>query len=251
MKYALVIGGANGIGEGIAYALEDKGFKTIVGDIDPAASECLFVDATDMASVQKLYNEVSEQTSTIDALIITMGAIDEGPIIHQSYDKWKWMIEVNLLASVRVVDIFLPLIKNAEDGKIMLTCSASAWSISGSDLQFGMYAICKRALLSYFKALRAELLAHSIQVSLLVPSGIKGKLAQNSARMREHALYEVFDDTKGQQPANRALEDPKKAGQRFVQDFLNGKEIITNNRTLLLEKIRNDMKDLLEMIETD
>ncbi|PTS98776.1 hypothetical protein DBR11_14050, partial [Pedobacter sp. HMWF019] len=70
----------------------------------------------------------------------------------------------------------------------------------------GLYAISKQALLGYFRVLCDELTTKGIQVSLLIPSAIKGRLAENSAQMRQGIFEEDVLALKGCQPEGRVLE---------------------------------------------
>ena len=252
MKNAIVIGGLSGIGKGIAKALADRDFNVIIGDINVNSStssdSSYFVDAVCLNSVNEFVSQVNCKIKNLDALIITVGAIDEGSVLNIPLDKWKWIFNTNLLSSIQLVDAFIPLLEKSKDSKIMLTGSGSGFGKLDKNSGLGLYAISKHALLGYFRVLHEELLEKGIQVSLLIPSSIAGSLADNSAKMRQYAFKEDLSVRKGSQPKDRFLEDADIAGIKFVADLLNGRIIITNNPSQLIEKCQNELDDLIKRL---
>lgn len=248
MKNALVIGGQSGIGKGIANALAAYYDNVFVGDINvqpqEASARCFYVDALDKESVTSLQLQLSKNITHLDALIITIGVIDEGSILKVPLEKWEWMLRGNLLGSVLLVDTFLPLLQKSKEARVLLTSSGSGWGNMQAESGLGLYSVTKHAMNGYYKALKAELAKQNIQVSLLVPSAIKGNLATHSAAFRSSRLGEAYAESKGQQPAGRILEDADIAGRAFVADFLVGKAIITNNTEQLLRKGEEDLEHL-------
>ncbi|MEI5909276.1 SDR family oxidoreductase [Bacillus spongiae] len=245
MQNALVIGGLSGVGKGITASLVKKGFNVIVGDQHVLNKDKqmigdvlhLYVDADNDESVNTLYKNMAKLVDHIDMLIITIGAIDEGSIQHLSEEKWKWAFNANLFSNIRLVDALLPLIKKSERGRIMLTSSTAAFGRVNPQLGLGLYSITKHALLGYFRSLHNELREEGIFVSLLIPSGVKGKLAENSAAKRHNLLHESSNNVTGKQPKGRNLVAPELVGDQFVNDFLNDKVFITNNPELVMQSI--------------
>jgi len=250
MKNAIVIGGLSGIGKGIAKALADRDFNVIIGDINvniaTESDSSYFVDAICVSSVNEFVSQVSYRIQNLDALIITIGAIDEGSILNIPLDRWKWIFNTNLFSSIQLVDAFLPLLEKSKEPKIMLTGSGSGFGKLNGNSGLGLYAISKHALLGYFRILHDELFEKGIQVSLLIPSSIAGSLAENSANMRQKVFKEDLSVHKGSQPKDRFLEDADIAAVKFVAEFLNGRTIITNNPSQLIEKCKHELDDLIK-----
>lgn len=229
-KTAVVVGGASGVGNGIAKALIQRGFRLVVADVNaPADLGCDYInlDATQDASVAQFKQTLLTDHQQIDALAITVGAIDEGSIIGASIERWRWMFETNLLASVRVVDALLPNI--SEGGSLLLTGSGSGLITPAPETGLGMYAVTKHALTGYFRALRGEAATRGVSVSLLVPSGVDGSLADNSALSRVNAFDDSFAPERGRQPAGRMLVDAEVVGDDFVRQWLEGHPLISND----------------------
>jgi len=251
MKNAIVIGGLSGVGKGIAKALTGRGFNVIVGDVNAntldKSDSLYFVDAVSSKSVNEFVSQVQQKTQHLDALVITIGAIDEGSILNIPSDKWEWIFNVNLFSSIKIVDAFLPLLEKSAKSRIMLTGSGSGFGKIDVGSGLGLYAISKHALLGYYKVLRDELAEKNIQVSLLIPSGIDGNLAENSAEMRQSILKEDLS-IKGSQPEGRILEDTDVVGIKFVDEFLSGKGLIANNSLQLIQKCQYELDNLIKSL---
>ncbi|GGH61821.1 NAD(P)-dependent dehydrogenase (short-subunit alcohol dehydrogenase family) [Filimonas zeae] len=248
MKNALVIGGLSGIGKGMANALASYYDNVFIADIrvqpQDVTDRLLYVDALDVTAVTALRLQLSTIISHIDALVITIGVIDEGCVTQVPPEKWEWMLKSNLLGSVLLVDAFLPMLTAGTEARIMLTGSGCGWGRVQAAAGLGLYTVTKHAMNGYYKALKAELAPQHIQVSLLVPSAVKGNLAIHSAAFRTSRLGEPYADNKGQQPAGRVLADADEAGRAFVADFVAGKAIITNNAEQLRSKGMEDLEDV-------
>lgn len=243
MKNALIIGGADGVGKSIADELRKRGFAVYVADIKPSEGNYYHLDATSASSVAECYADVSRQVSSIDLLIITIGAIDQGAIVDASPEQWQWMMDINVLAPARLVQAFLPLVRASGDKRILLTGSGSGIGGYNGASQLGLYTISKHAMLGYFKVLRNELASEGIAVSLLLPSAIKGHLADNSAAMRTDKLGMPYDAAAGQQPAHRVLADAATFAPAFVDALLAGKPVITNDPQLILGKMTDELSE--------
>ncbi len=248
MKKALVVGGASGIGAGIANALPQLGYDVKIADIHPRIAGQLSVDATSLSSIQQLLEKVSSEWASIDLLLITIGAIDEGEITNTGANKWMWLLNANLLGITNLVDTFLPLVSASEEKRIVLTSSGSGIGPYEPGSKLGLYTISKHALWGYFKVLHAELKG-SIHVSLLIPSAVKGDLAANSATMRANALGETVDETKGGQPTGRQLADADETGKMFASDIIAGKVIITNDTALIEHKLAAEKEWVMQLIQ--
>lgn len=252
MKNAIVIGGLSGIGKGIATVLSDRGFNVIIGDVNVDVSSSshhqYFVDAVSANSVNEFTSKVSHSVQSVDVLVITVGAIDEGSILNVPIDKWKWIFDINLFSFIQIVDAFLPLLEKTKKAKILLTCSGAGFGKIDINSGLGLYAISKHAVLGYFKVLRDELANKGIQVSLLIPTSIVGHLAENSAQMRYDTFKEDLSVLKGRQPESRFLEDAGIVAVKFVDEFLNGKILITNKPLELIEKCKTELDDLIKEV---
>ena len=251
MKTALVIGAASGIGLGIADAMEKVGFEVIRADIafTEENKNTKYVDGTNVESIEKLRMFFQENAIVLDCLIITIGAIDEGNISDYQATNLYWMIDVNLLTNYRLVQQFIPYLKQSKTPRILLTGSAAGLGSFDDTYNLMPYIVSKHAVYGFFKAINHDLSKEGIQVSLFLPNRVKGKLSENSKNMREKFLHENCKTPKGVQTAND-LADPYTIALDVVEKFLSGKTYISNNPQMILNNLLKELskikKDLLD-----
>jgi NAD(P)-dependent dehydrogenase (short-subunit alcohol dehydrogenase family) len=199
-RVAVVIGGGSGIGRGIALGLAAEGMRVVVADIDGASADgvrdeiadaggtatATVVDGTDRGSLGHLAEGTVAQYGAVNVLSTNVGVVADRPLTTASEADWAWIIEFNLMSAVRAVDVFLPHLRAAGAGHIVITASLAALlappSVSGVHL--GLYTATKHALLGYAESLRGELAGEDIGVSLLCPGMVRSNLGATSARHR-------------------------------------------------------------------
>lgn len=138
-RQALVTGANKGIGLAIAKGLAEAGFFVWIGARDRSRGEqavaqlrddgldasLLELDVADEDSVYRAAAVLSEQVAALDVLINNAGiAIDmsKAPSEVRMQDM-KAVYEVNLFGPVRVTQAFLPLLKKADQGRIVMMSS--------------------------------------------------------------------------------------------------------------------------------
>jgi NAD(P)-dependent dehydrogenase (short-subunit alcohol dehydrogenase family) len=199
-RVAVVIGGGSGIGRGIALGLAAEGMRVVVADIDAASADgvcdeitdaggtatATVVDGTDRGSLGRLAEGTVAQYGAVNVLSTNVGVVADRPLTTASEADWAWTIEFNLMSAVRAVDVFLPHLRVAGSGHIVITASLAALlappSVSG--IHLGLYTATKHALLGYAESLRGELAGEGIGVSLLCPGMVRSNLAATSAHHR-------------------------------------------------------------------
>ncbi len=108
---ALITGGAQGIGKGIAHYLLQKGMTIVIADHDAEAGEetaqeyrvwAIFIsfllDVTDEAPVQRVVATTLDHYGRLNALVNNAGIANPGntPVEHLTLDAWNKVIATNL-----------------------------------------------------------------------------------------------------------------------------------------------------------
>ncbi|MCH2524206.1 MAG: SDR family NAD(P)-dependent oxidoreductase [Dehalococcoidia bacterium] len=188
-RVAVVTGGGDGIGRGIAHALAKVGVKVAVCDIDIEAAERValelrlsgresfsyYVNVVDADSMFALGQKIEKQLGPITILCNNAGVMLEGSIVNAPKFDWDWIFDVNLHGIVNGVNAFASLIKKNGGGHIVNTASMAGLT---PPLQpdSGIYSSSKAAVVSYSENLSSELSKDGIDVSVLCPSRVNTRI---------------------------------------------------------------------------
>jgi NAD(P)-dependent dehydrogenase (short-subunit alcohol dehydrogenase family) len=205
-RVAVVIGGAGGVGRGIALAFLAEGMRVVVADIDPDGASAVVdeasrrgatpdetlqaeVDSTDRRSLEALADAAVTRFGAVHILVNTVGVIFDGDVTSATDEDWLWTFELNVLSQVRAVQAFLPRLRAAQGLRHVVTTASMAGLVTPPpEMRTGLYAATKHALVAYSERLRMELAGDEIGVSVLCPTRVVGNLAATSARERWRRL---------------------------------------------------------------
>jgi NAD(P)-dependent dehydrogenase (short-subunit alcohol dehydrogenase family) len=223
-KTAVISGGAEGIGLGIAQAVGQQGMNVVLGDIDEAqlakaevqlqalGIDVLTVkmDVTDPVQWQALGEKAIERFGKVHMLVNNAGvASAPGPIEKTNHKDWNWVIDVNLKGVIYGAEAMVPLIKAHGEGGWMINVASMAGMIGVP--YAGAYTATKVAVVGMSEAWNVELAKHNIEVSVLCPAFVKTRI-HLSHRNRQHEHL----DTQRKVDPNAA---PKhNAAQEFVEN---------------------------------
>jgi len=117
-----------------------------------------------------------------DVLCANVGVQQFGAVDALSEEDWRWLLEVNVLGTVRTVREFLPLIR-ARSGfrRIVLTASTS---VLAPAVRLAAYQASKFAVMGFGETLREELAPEGIGVTILFPGGMATTHLKSSAEAR-------------------------------------------------------------------
>jgi NAD(P)-dependent dehydrogenase (short-subunit alcohol dehydrogenase family) len=180
-RVAVVTGGAQGIGFGIAARLAQEGAILVIADINQAnaraATERIVasggtatarhVDIGDDASVSALAAHVDATHGRCEILVNNAAISDGSGIEKMTMARYHEVIRVNQDGAVRMCLAFVPLLKKAKEGKRILNI-ASIMGIRGWPDAIP-YSTAKGAIINFTRALAADLAPHGIMVNALAP----------------------------------------------------------------------------------
>src|SRR5437660_108461 len=134
-KVGVVVGGATGIGRMVARALAKQGARVVVADFDAARMErtveellrlgsadavlALPTDVRSESSVRSLVGDAIKAMGQVDILVNMAGVVLHGPLDHIKPSDWKWMLETNVLGTVRTTMAVLPHMLERRSGHIV------------------------------------------------------------------------------------------------------------------------------------
>ncbi len=187
MKYALITGGASGMGRATALKLSQEGYTVFSCDIKKNEVEVdniiqLTVDVTSMQSIQQAYQDIVKITDKLDAVINFAGIIMMNSLIEISEEDFVKIFNINVFGAYRINKTFFALVKNG-NGKIVITTSELA---PNKILPFNaIYAITKKSLDAYAQGLTMELGLLDIPVVTLRPGAVETPIIQDSTKEME------------------------------------------------------------------
>ena len=199
MKYALITGGASGMGRATALKLAREGYRVFSCDVKTASEEVdnitqLKVDVTDMASVKAAFDIVSKTTDKLDAVINFAGIIMMNSLIEITEEDFVRIYNINVFGAYRVNKVFFPMVQNGS-GKIIITTSELA---PNKILPFNaIYSISKKALDAYAQGLTMELGLLGVPVITLRPGAVETPIIADSTKEMEslNANTELYKNT--------------------------------------------------------
>ena len=184
-KVALITGGAQGIGRGIALVLAGRGWQVAVADVQ-RSSDFFYVrtDVAREASARGCVRAVTKEFGRLDALINNAGLAgpNDGPIEKLPLDKWNRRIAVNLTGPFLMGKHCVPHLRRARGS--IVNIASTRWIQSEPDTE--AYSASKGGLVALTHAL-ANSLGPEIRVNCVSP----GWIAHEPVRKKDHAQHPV------------------------------------------------------------
>jgi NAD(P)-dependent dehydrogenase (short-subunit alcohol dehydrogenase family) len=177
-KIALISGGTTGIGAATAKRFQAEGATVIVTGSNPASVEAAKADlpgievvrsdASDVAAIKALVDQVVAKHGRIDVLFVNAGIAHFAPLEAVDEAFFDKEFGVNVKGAYFLVKHAAPAIPNG--GAIILTASTAA---SSGGPNMSVYSATKAAVRSFSRTLAAELAPRNIKVNTLSPGPIE------------------------------------------------------------------------------
>ena len=214
-KRVLVTGGTKGVGEAIVRRFELSGASVATtARSEPAQSQAsaLFIkaDIGTARGVQGVVDRIQQEWGGLDVLVNNVGGTEtgRGGFEALSDEDWQRILEVNLLAAVRLDRAFIPGMIERKSG-VVIHISSIAHRLPFSD-SIVAYAAAKAGLTTYSKGLAKSVAPKGVRVTTISPgfietSGAKGMIADISrgAGISEGAARQRIVDMLGGIPIGR------------------------------------------------
>ena len=189
-KVAIITGASAGIGEATAIALAAEGAKVALvarrGDrlaaiaqrITIAGGEALPIvaDITDDTQIQTLVDKTKATWGQIDILVNNAGIALLGEIAKSDPADWRRMIDLNLVALMNLTHAVLPILQAQGAGHIV-----NISSVAGRTVRVGIggYNVSKWGVNAFSEALRQEVSAQNIRVTVIEPGMVNTEINDN------------------------------------------------------------------------
>jgi NAD(P)-dependent dehydrogenase (short-subunit alcohol dehydrogenase family) len=202
-RIAVVTGAGSGLGAAMARVYAAAGMAVASLDIDGPAAEttaaglaeefgvpvtAVRTDVGDVESVEAAAGHVASTFGGCDLLAANVGVQQFGAIDRLTEQDWAWVLNVNVMGTVRTVRAFLPLVRSRTGWRRIVVTASSGVLIPG--VRLGAYQASKFAVMGYGETLRQELADEGIGVSILFPAGMMTRHLESSALARPAELGE-------------------------------------------------------------
>jgi NAD(P)-dependent dehydrogenase (short-subunit alcohol dehydrogenase family) len=196
-RIAVVTGAGSGLGAAMCRQFAEAGMAVAALDIDEEGAKATAtalaassgvptmsarVDVGDTSSLADAAANVEATLGGCDVLCANVGVQQFGAIDRLTDNDWMWVINVNVLGTVRTVSSFLPMLRRRSGWRRIVLTASSGVLVPG--VRLGAYQTSKFAVLGYGETLRQELADEGIGVMVLFPAGMKTRHLESSALAR-------------------------------------------------------------------
>src|SRR5215204_6604032 len=195
-KAVLITGCSSGIGWATAERLVDVGWRVYatarsvekMAPLEQRGCELLPLDVTDEDSMRSAIDEVERRDGPVGVLVNNAGYSQSGAVESVPMEKVRRQFETNFFGLARMCQLVLPGMRRQGYGRIVNVSSM------GGKLTFpgaGYYHATKHAVEALSDALRFEIQAFGVKVSVIEPGLIRTGFADTAAGSMEGSYGEV------------------------------------------------------------
>jgi 3-oxoacyl-[acyl-carrier protein] reductase len=199
-RFAVVTGGARGIGLAIARALVREGAAVAIADVDLEGAKAaaatiderggravaIAVNVADPASVAAMVTAAIDAFGRIDILINNAGVGGNRPFLETSLEEWNRIIGINLTGAFLVAQAIAREMVRTGGGKIVNIASLSGQRGGNGRAAYGS---AKAGLELLTKVMAVELAEHNINVNNIAPGAIETEMAKYAHDEATRAAY--------------------------------------------------------------
>jgi NAD(P)-dependent dehydrogenase (short-subunit alcohol dehydrogenase family) len=200
-KVVAITGGARGIGRATAEALQRKGAKVAIGDVDGEGARRTAgelgsgvlgfdLDVTDRNSFTAFIDAVEEAHGSLDVLVNNAGVMPAGPFLEESDETAFRQVDINVHGVILGMKIALPRMLERGSGHIVNLASMAG---KGGFPGIATYCATKHAVVGLTEAVRAEVGEQGVDFTMVMPSFVNTELISGATRPRGVKIPEPED----------------------------------------------------------
>ena len=189
-KYAVVTGGARGIGKAVVRRLISDGASGVAildiidtpYDLEPYIAEKrifpIICNIVNRIEVSEAFRQIYKTFGHVDFMINNAGIAKDSMFHKMSDDVWDSVLSVDIGGSYNCTKQVIGKMRAQESGRIIFVSSVSIYGNVGQS----NYATAKGALISLTKTLANEELRKNITVNCVIPGGIATEMTAGVPR---------------------------------------------------------------------
>ena len=202
-KLVVITGASSGIGEATAKLLSSQGHPLLLLARRVERMEalklpntiCRKVDILDVKTFQQAIKEAEEKFGEVDCLVNNAGVMLLGDSTTQDLSEWNQMIDVNVKGLLNGIHLVLNKMVKNNTGTI-INISSVAGRKTFSD--HAIYCGTKFAVHSISDAIRKEVAASNVRVSIIAPGVVETELLSHTTDKGIVDGYKEWKDSMGE-----------------------------------------------------
>jgi NAD(P)-dependent dehydrogenase (short-subunit alcohol dehydrogenase family) len=210
-KVCVVTGAGSGIGRAMALRFAAAGMNVVLADVEQQALNAVAAEIgadralavrADVASLEQMYalrDAALDRFGSAHVVCLNAGVAPTGGLLDSTIEVFEWVLDVNLRGVVYGAKAFAPVL--AEQGSGHIVCTASVAGLTDTTT-LSAYGTSKHAVVGFGGALRGELAAFGVGVSVLCPGLIRTKIFE-SERNRPTGMADPSEDN----PVSKQMRD--------------------------------------------
>ncbi len=178
-KVALITGGAQGVGFGIAQEFLAHGATVVITDLTPAAvdeavaklgpdASGIVADVTDLDSMEAAFETVKARHGRLDAVVANAGVGDSNPLGKITAEQFDFVYGVNVKGVLFTLQPALPLLQATGGTAVIIGSTASIQPPAGMSL----YGGAKAAVRNMVRAWIQDVKGTGVRINVLSPGAV-------------------------------------------------------------------------------
>ncbi len=180
-QVAIVTGGGQGIGEGIALGFAKFGANVVIADKVAESGErvakliretgreglAITTDIRELDQVQAMVERTKQELGRVDILVNNAGGTRYAPFLDLGQRGWHRHMQLNFDGLFGPTDAAVrAMLEGGRGGSIINIASIEALRAAP---MFSVYAACKAGMVNFTRSLALELAEHGIRVNAIAP----------------------------------------------------------------------------------
>lgn len=189
-KVAVVVGGARGLGRGIAQGLAEAGADVAVASRTLAEGQlaaqelealgrktvAMKVDVSSVGEINRMFDEVMDHFGRVDILVNSAGINIRKPILEITEEDWETLMAIQLKGVFFASQRAGKIMKQQGSGKIINMGSLTCVEFTNPNIV--LYGTAKSGILGMTRGFAKEFAAHNINVNAIGPGWYKTKMTE-------------------------------------------------------------------------